>query len=128
MSLRDRIGIDVGRRLRLEEALEWAAEHEVRWIDIQLDAGANALSTFEDVRAAGVRRACEWYGVHLGLHTASAVNIAEVAPYVGDAVERYLEAYVERSRHGSAPNGSSCMPAFISPLTKSGGWPPVSRD
>ena len=29
MSLRDRIGIDVGRRLRLEEALEWAAEHEV---------------------------------------------------------------------------------------------------
>jgi hypothetical protein len=44
MSLRDRIGIDVGRRLRLEEALEWAAEHEVRWIDIQLDAGANALS------------------------------------------------------------------------------------
>ncbi len=43
--------------IRLEEALEWAAEHEVRWIDIQLDAGANALSTFEDVRAAGVRRA-----------------------------------------------------------------------
>jgi sugar phosphate isomerase/epimerase len=33
--------------------------------------------------------------VHLGLHTASAVNVAEVAPYVGDAVERYLEAYVE---------------------------------
>jgi hypothetical protein len=40
MSLRDRIGIDVGRRLRLEEALEWAEEHEVRWIDIQLDAPA----------------------------------------------------------------------------------------
>ena len=53
MSLRDRIGIDVGRRLRLEEALEWAAEHEVRWIDIQLDAGANALSSFDDARAAG---------------------------------------------------------------------------
>ena len=95
MSLRDRIGIDVGRRLRLEDALEWAAEHEVRWIDIQLDAGANALSSFDDARAAGVRRACERYGVHLGLHTASAVNVAEVAPYVGDAVERYLEAYVE---------------------------------
>ena len=25
MSLRDRIGIDVGRRIRLEDALEWAA-------------------------------------------------------------------------------------------------------
>ena len=56
MSLRDRIGIDVGRRLRLEDALEWAAEHEVRWIDIQLDAGANALSSFDDARAAGLRR------------------------------------------------------------------------
>jgi sugar phosphate isomerase/epimerase len=33
--------------------------------------------------------------VHLGLHTASAVNVAEVAPYVADAVEHYLEAYVE---------------------------------
>jgi hypothetical protein len=86
LSFRDRIGIDVGRRLRLEEALEWAAEHEVRWIDIQLDAGANALSSFGDARAAGVRRACERYGVHLGLHTASAVNVAEVAPYVDDAV------------------------------------------
>src|SRR4029077_3049074 len=83
--------------LRLEDALEWAAEHEVRWIDIQLDAGTNALRSFDDARAAGVRRACERYDVHLGLHTASAVNVAEVAPYVGDAVERYLEAYVESS-------------------------------
>jgi sugar phosphate isomerase/epimerase len=95
MSLRDRIGIDVGRRLRLEDAIEWAAQHQVRWIDIQLDGGANALNTFDDARAAGVRRGCERHAVHLGLHTASAVNVAEMAPYVGDAVERYLEAYVE---------------------------------
>jgi hypothetical protein len=53
MSLRDRIGIDVGRRLKLEEAIEWAAQHEVRWIDIQLDSGANALSSF-DARAPQV--------------------------------------------------------------------------
>ena len=95
MSLRDRIGIDVGRRLKLEDAIEWAAEHEVRWIDIQLDSGVNVLSSFDDARAAGVRRACEKCAVHLGLHTASAVNVAEVAPYVADAVEHYLEAYVE---------------------------------
>jgi len=95
MTLRDRIGIDVGRRLRLEEAIEWAAEHEIRWIDIQLDAGANALSGFDETRAAAVRRACEQHKVHLGLHTSSAVNVAEVAPLVSDAVERYLEAYVE---------------------------------
>jgi hypothetical protein len=61
MSLRDRIGIDVGRRLKLEDAIEWAAKHEVHWIDIQLDSGVNVLSSFEDARAAGVRRACERY-------------------------------------------------------------------
>jgi sugar phosphate isomerase/epimerase len=95
MTLRDRIGIDVGRRLRLEDAIEWAAEHQVRWIDIQLDAGANALPSFDERRADAVRRACAQHKVHLGLHTSSAVNVAEVAPFVSDAVDRYLEAYVE---------------------------------
>jgi sugar phosphate isomerase/epimerase len=95
MNLRDRIGMDVGRKLRLEDAIAWAAAHDVSSIDIQLDAGANALGEFDAARAAAVRRACERSGVRLGLHTASAVNVAETAPYVGAAVERYLEAYVE---------------------------------
>jgi sugar phosphate isomerase/epimerase len=95
MDLRDRIGVDVGRKLKLEEAVEWAAMHKVRWIDIQLDTGTNALGSFDDARAGGIRRACERHHVHLGLHTSSAVNVAEYAPHVGEAVDRYLEAYVE---------------------------------
>jgi sugar phosphate isomerase/epimerase len=95
MSLRDRIGVDVGRKLRLEDAVAWAVAHGVRFIDVQLDSGANALGTIEAARAAAVRAACERHGVRLGLHTASAVNVAEYAPYVGDAVDRYLEAYVD---------------------------------
>jgi sugar phosphate isomerase/epimerase len=95
MDLRDRIGIDVGHKLKIEDAITWAAAHRVRWIDIQLDAGANALTGFDSARAAAVRRACQRHGVHLGLHTASAVNVAETAPFVGAAVDRYLEAYVE---------------------------------
>src|ERR1700759_3596759 len=95
MGLRERIGMDIGRKLKLEDAIEWAAAHAVRWIDIQLDTGANALGSFDDARAAQIRRACERNDVHLGLHTASAVNVAEYAPYVGIAVDRYLEAYVE---------------------------------
>ena len=95
MRLRDRIGIDVGRKLKLEDAIEWAAAHQVRWIDIQLDTGPNALPSIDDARAAAIRRACQQRGVHLGLHTASAVNVAEYAPHVADAVDRYLEAYVE---------------------------------
>ena len=95
MGLRDRIGVDVGRKLRLEDAIEWAAGHGVHWIDIQLDTGPNALGSFDDHRSAAIRAACRRHRVHLGLHTASAVNVAEYAPRVADAVDRYLEAYVE---------------------------------
>jgi sugar phosphate isomerase/epimerase len=95
MNLRDRIGVDIGRKLRLEDAVAWAAAHGVRFIDVQLDTGANALGTIDAVRGTAIRAGCERHGLHLGLHTASAVNVAEYAPFVGDAVDRYLEAYVD---------------------------------
>ncbi|MGC2412030.1 MAG: TIM barrel protein [Stellaceae bacterium] len=95
MDLRDRIGIDIGRKLLLEDAVSWAAAHQVRFIDVQLDTGANALGTIDERRAAALRKGCERNGVHLGLHTSSAVNVAEYAPFVGDAVEQYLRAYVD---------------------------------
>jgi sugar phosphate isomerase/epimerase len=95
MTLRDRIGIDVGRRLRLEDAIEWAAMHDVRYVDIQLDTAANALNTFDDARTAGIREACKRRGIHLGLHTLSAVNVAEYSPYVAEAVDHYLNGYVD---------------------------------
>lgn len=95
MGLRDRIGVDVGRKLRLEEAVAWARTNAVRYIDVELDTGANALTTIDDRRAVAIRADCTEAGLHLGLHTSSAVNVGEYAPYVGDAVERYLEAYVD---------------------------------
>ena len=95
MSLYDRIGIDIGRKLPLEDAVAWASAHRVRFVDVQLDTGANALGTIDERRAAALRASCERLGIHLGLHTSSAVNVAEYAPYVGDAVEQYLSAYVD---------------------------------
>jgi sugar phosphate isomerase/epimerase len=97
MALRDRIGVDVGRRLRLEDAVQWAAAHDVRYIDIQLDTTANALTSLNDARVTSIRRSCESLGIHLGLHTSSAVNVAEYSPYVAEAVDQYLKAYVEVS-------------------------------
>ena len=35
MNLFERIGVDVGRKLPLEEAVSWAAAHRVRFIDVQ---------------------------------------------------------------------------------------------
>jgi sugar phosphate isomerase/epimerase len=91
----ERIGIDVGRKLRLEDALVWAGAQGVGIIDIQLDTGANVVSSFDAARARTFRGACERHGVRLGLHTLSAVNVAEYAPFVGEAVDAYLRAYID---------------------------------
>jgi sugar phosphate isomerase/epimerase len=98
MALLDRIGIDIGRKIRLEDAIELAARHGVRFIDVQLDAGDNTMERFDGARAAAVRAACERHGVQLGLHTSSAVNVAEYAPVVADAVDGYLLAYLDAYR------------------------------
>lgn len=95
MKLKDRIGIDLGSRIRLEEGVEWAGKNGVRFIDIRLDTAENALPRFNDERSAAIRAACEKHGLKLGLHTNSAVNIAEVSPYVDEAVDRYLAGYID---------------------------------
>ena len=80
MKLRDRIGIDVGRRLKLEDAIEWAARNGLRHIDIQLDTGENAMPKFDARRCAAVRKLLDKHRVALGLHSNSAVNVAEYSP------------------------------------------------
>ncbi len=94
-SLRARIGIDVGTKLRIEDAIAWAEQHDIDAIDVQLDLGANAFTRIDRTRAARIRSECDRLGLHLGLHTSSAVNVAEMAPLVGDAVDSYLRGYID---------------------------------
>ena len=94
-SLQHRIGIDLGRRMALEDAVPWAGCRGVRYIDVELDTGPNALPRIDDDRARAVRALCTEHGVKLGLHTLSAVNIAEVSPFVSDAVDQYLSGYID---------------------------------
>jgi sugar phosphate isomerase/epimerase len=93
-----RIGIDVGRKLALEDAVTWAAAQGVGLIDIQLDTGRNVVTSFDAARASAIRRSCEAAGIRLGLHTLSAVNVAEYAPLVADAVDAYLRADIDAAR------------------------------
>lgn len=95
MSLLDRIGIDLGRKIRLEAGIALAARHGIRYLDVQLDTGDNAFDRFDAGRCAAIRDACDAHAIQLGLHTASAVNVAEYAPVVADAVDRYLQAYID---------------------------------
>ena len=63
--------------------------------DAQTDIAPNALESFDDHRCAGIAEACKRHGLHLGLHTLSAVNVAEISPFLRNAVDRYLQAYVD---------------------------------
>ena len=95
MSLRDRIGIDLGRKARLEDGIEWAGKHGVRYIDVQLDTAPNLLPTFDDARTRNVRALADKHGVTIGLHSNSAVNVAEYSPYVAEAADQYLRSYID---------------------------------
>ena len=94
-TLKQRIGIDIGRRISVEDGLEWAAKNDVQFIDVQTDIYPNALESFDAGRIASVRALKEKYNINLGLHTLSGVNVAEFSPFCRDAVDAYLKAYIE---------------------------------
>ena len=96
-TLKDRIGIDIGRRVSVEAGISWAAENSVCYIDAQTDVEPNALESFDNNRCNTVREALEKTGIKLGLHTLSGVNVAEFSPYCRDAVDQYLKAYIDLS-------------------------------
>jgi sugar phosphate isomerase/epimerase len=95
MSLRERIGFDLGRRSRIEEGIAAAVQHGVKWIDIKIDVAPNAVESLTPERVSRIRSECEKRGIHLGVHTMSAVNMAELAPHVRDGVDRYLMGHME---------------------------------
>lgn len=95
MKLRDRIGIDLNRNVRIEDGVEWAAKNGVKHLDIQLDSETNAITSFDEKRVSAVRTVREKHGIAIGLHTSSAVNVAEYAPHASGGVDAYLKAYVD---------------------------------
>ena len=97
-NLKDRIGVDTGRRAKLEDGLAWAAKNNVHYIDIQLDSGENAMETFDDARCEAVKDLCRANGIHLGLHTLSGVNMAEYSNFFRQAADQYLRAYIDMAK------------------------------
>src|SRR3989449_5526923 len=98
MTLRERIGVDLGGRRRLEDGLAWAAAHGVHYVDACLEGAPdhpNAPATWTAERVASLRATCERHRIHLGLHSASAVNVAETSPLLADGAEQYLQTYID---------------------------------
>lgn len=94
-SLRDRIGVDLGQRNKIEDGLAAAVEHGIKYLDLKIDVAPNAIETLTPERVKGIRDICDKHGIHVGIHTMSAVNMAEVAPHVRDGVDRYLRGHMD---------------------------------
>jgi sugar phosphate isomerase/epimerase len=67
----------------------------VYYFDAQTDIAPNAMESFDDARCGRIADACAQHGLHLGLHTLSGVNIAEVSPFLRDAADQYLRTYID---------------------------------
>jgi sugar phosphate isomerase/epimerase len=94
-SLRDRIGVDLGQRNKIEDGLAAAVKHGIRYLDLKIDVAPNAIETLTPERIKGIRETCDKNNIHVGVHTMSAVNMAEVAPHVRDGVDRYLMGHMD---------------------------------
>lgn len=94
-NLHARIGVDLGARMPIEQGLDWAATAGFQHLDIRLGDTGNEFSSFDGARILAVRERLEGHGLRLGLHTLSAVNMAETAPYLSEATENYLRTYVD---------------------------------
>jgi sugar phosphate isomerase/epimerase len=92
-NLSDRIGVDINQKLALEPAVQWAIEHKVPYIDLCLDQTPELLQK-DSPRMKRARAQLDKAGIRLGLHTLSAVNIAETSPFASAAADDYLEAYI----------------------------------
>lgn len=93
-SFRDRIGFDAGQR-PVEKAVEFAIRHQFHYLDFNADRGPNHLDSWDKNRVRNLRQRCLEEDIQLGLHTLSAVNVAEFSPRVSEAVDEYLLANLE---------------------------------
>lgn len=95
MNLKQRIGLDSLGMTAIEESLTWGAEHDFHFINFCVDQKANRLESFDDERVRRVRDLAERHDIHIGLHTLSGMNVAEISPLVSEAADAYLRAYVD---------------------------------
>jgi sugar phosphate isomerase/epimerase len=96
-NLLSRIGVDINQKLALEPAVAWAIKHKVPYIDLCLDPTPELLEK-SSPRLANARNYLDKNGIRIGLHTLSAVNIAETSPYVTSAADAYLAAYLDAAK------------------------------
>jgi sugar phosphate isomerase/epimerase len=97
MSIKSRIGIDLNRRIGLEPGLDWAIKNEVKYLNICLDPDPDLMDV-KNLRLGEARKRLKDSGTTLGLHTLSSMNVAENCPFLSEAADKYLAAYIRSAK------------------------------
>jgi sugar phosphate isomerase/epimerase len=95
VTIKHRIGIDIGVKRSVEAGITWAAENGVHYVDFRLDTGPDSFAAFTPERCEAIRDHADARGVTVGLHTLSAVNIAEFSPHLAEGADQYLRTYID---------------------------------
>ena len=95
---RERFGYNAPATKTVEDSIRWAHEHGFTRLDFNADDGPNALSSFDSAREERVKGLCRETGIRISIHTRSAVNNAELSPYVSEAVDEYNCANIVLAR------------------------------
>ena len=95
---RERFGFNAPATRSVEDSIRWAHANGFRRLDFNADDGPNAMATFDAGRVDRVKGLCEETGVRISIHTRSAVNNAELSPYVSEAVDEYNRANIRLAK------------------------------
>lgn len=79
----------------LERAIQWATEHGFSRVDFNADGPANYPVTFTPERVRAITAMAQQGRIQLGIHTSSAVNMAEITPVMAEAADAYLQENFE---------------------------------
>ena len=118
MNLRDRIGIDARVASQARRRYPHGQRRRRCGLSTCSSTPAPMLSARSMTRGRGCARGLRAARVHLGLHTASAVNVAETRPMSAMRSSAISKPMSIPPRLGA--DGSSCMPGSTSPPTTRG--------
>ena len=82
----------------LEQVLQWAVEHGFSRVDFSSDNPPNYRETFTSDRVRTIRALTEKGGIALGIHSSSAVNMAELTAVMSAAADEYLRQNFDLAR------------------------------
>lgn len=118
----------------LEQAVQWAADHQFSRVDFNADAPANYPATFTPARVEQIRTLAARHDISLGIHTLSAVNMAEITPVMHRAIDAYLRENFDLARslgcgyvicHGGyhfSADRSDRLATAIDRMRRAAGW------